>query len=268
MWINGKRIWLVGGSEGIGLQVCKQLLVAGAKVVVSSRHAEESFMLQAWQALYPEQLCCLNIDVSQDEDLEEKIHQAWCFFDGLDGWIYNVGLYDPMPVDEWRQESFERMMQANYFGAVRLMMGLQRLQKRDIESSPMRWLWNISLASDYGLPYGGGYSAPKAALMNLAQSLAPELTAFSIELQVVNHGFVKTRLTAKNDFAMLGLMEPEQAATQLLQAWQGHRFETRFPTRLSSILGLLKRLPASWSQAMNRKLLKQSSDESQGRGQA
>ncbi|WP_127471536.1 SDR family NAD(P)-dependent oxidoreductase [Thiomicrorhabdus aquaedulcis] len=260
------RIWLVGGSQGIGLALTQRLLTAGAQLVVSARSAEQNADLLALQGLFGTQLRLLNCDVTQTNSavLQQTIDQAWSVYNGLDSWIYNAGAYHAMPVADWDVQQFEQMNQVNYLGAVRLMVGLMpkfnaQLSLHEsplpLERPKVRWMWNISLSSDFGLPYGGGYSAPKAALQNLAESLQPELRAQGIVLQVVNHGFVNTRLTAKNDFAMLGLMEPDAAAQRIVAALCTERFETRFPFNLAFVLALLKRLPKSWALALTKRML-------------
>ena len=146
------------------------------------------------------------------------------------------------------------MNHSNYLGAVTLMVPLQQ---RFAQQGHGRWIWNASLASYFGLPYGGGYSAPKAALVNLAQALQPELAAQNIQLQIINHGFVRTRLTEKNEFSMPGLLEPEQAAAQIAQAVaKSRRFEIRFPWKLRIILSLFRWMPYAWSLALTRKMLR------------
>ena len=254
----GQRVWLVGGSEGIGLELVKQLLNSGVHLVVSARAAEQNKALLALQSTHAENLFLLNCDVTQKPDLPGIIDQAWSVFNGIDTWIYNAGVYHPMRLNEWNIESFEQMNSVNYLGAVYLMNGLlpyfQKTNATAVQHPPL-WLWNISLASDFGLPYGGGYSAPKAALQNLAESLHPELAETGIDLKVINHGFVQTRLTAKNDFPMLGLMTPEIAAKKIVATLLSPQFEHRFPFNLRWVLGSLKRLPKSWALYLTQKML-------------
>lgn len=250
-----KRIWLIGASTGIGLHLCQQLLRQQHCVVASARTATHSEALKQLQAEFPKQLKCVDInlsDLDSLDNLETACQQAWQAFDGLDTWFYNVGSYEPMRLEEWNWQAFKTMNDTNYLGAVATMIALKPYF---LAQGKGQWVWNISLASDFGLPYGGGYSAPKAALMNLAQSLQPELAEQNIALQVINHGFVKTRLTAKNDFPMMGLMSAEHAAEQIYRflekTWQKSpeqqlstgRFELRFPWNLATVLAILKRLP-------------------------
>ena len=107
------------------------------------------------------------------------------------------------------------------------------------------------------MPYGVAYSASKAALVTLAQSIQPELLRKNIYLQIVNHGFVKTRLTAKNDFDMPQLMQPEIAAKKIFEQFdKPYRFEISFPFILSKFLRLISLVPYKLSFSITKKFLK------------
>ncbi|MEJ2467493.1 MAG: SDR family NAD(P)-dependent oxidoreductase [Campylobacterales bacterium] len=248
------NIWIVGGSSGIGLELVKRWLMQGHRVVASARGAERSEALEALHNVYEPQLLRLDLDVTRSDKTEEACRRAWDAFGGLDLWFYNAGAYEPMRAEAWELSHFERMAQINYLGAVRLMTHLLPYFERQGHG---RWVFNGSLASYFGLPYGGGYSAPKAALMNLAESIQPELLAKNIKLQTINHGFVKTRLTDKNDFDMPELMAVETAAEKIAEALEGpYRFETHFPPKLSFFLRMLRVLPYGIALALTRRMLK------------
>ncbi|MBD3754502.1 MAG: SDR family NAD(P)-dependent oxidoreductase [Gammaproteobacteria bacterium] len=249
-------LWLVGASEGIGLALAGIALQHGWQVIASARHAEQNATLQTWRQAFAPRLTLLNLDVTEDV-CESAAQTAWRAYDGIDIWFYNVAAYRPMDLTESTVADYEWMNQTNYLGAVRLLHALLPLSRQLAEHRPVKWVWNVSLAAYFGLPYGGAYSAPKAALLNLAEALAPELAADGIHLQVINHGFVKTRLTAQNDFDMPGLMSPEAAALRIFDAMQSsNAFEVRFPRGLGLWLKLLRCLPKSWSLKLSAKLLK------------
>lgn len=247
------NIWLVGASSGIGLELLKIWLHEGHNVVASSRSAQSSTQLLELQSTYFDHLVLLDLDVCTSQDCSSIVCQAWNAFGNIDRWFYNAGAYDVLKQENWEVEKFEMMMQTNYMGAVRLMIPLSR---HFTAQGYGEWIWNSSLSSYFGLPYGGAYSAPKAALVNLAESIQPELKLKGIELRIINHGFVKTRLTQKNSFTMPQLMEPQAAAQHIADALEQERgFEIRFPKFLTFVLALVRFIPYSWSLRLTQKAL-------------
>ena len=100
-----------------------------------------------------------------------------------------------------------------------------------------------SLAGFRGLPGALGYGASKAGVMALAESLYADLRGTGVKVQLANPGFIRTRLTDKNDFSMPFLMEPDQAARAMLSHMRTSRFKTSFPTVFSWLFRLSQFLP-------------------------
>lgn len=278
---NGPRFWLVGASSGIGLALCERLLAAHFCVVATARDATGNEALRQLQGRYPSQLALVDMDVSAPyAQIASQVYQAWQCFSGLDIWFYNVGVYHLADFSQSDYSAFVEMTQANYLGCVAIWHALrdQRIQAGQ-STQPMRWIWNLSIANQVGLPYGGGYSAPKAALLNLAEAMRPELPLHQVHLQVINHGFVKTRLTAKNPFKMPALMTVDEASEAIMamigpahaltaerhfrppvRFWQRWNplnllacdFETHFPKRLTLFLKWMRLLPYAWQLALTR----------------
>jgi short-subunit dehydrogenase len=90
-----------------------------------------------------------------------------------------------------------------------------------------------SLSGFRGLPGALGYAASKAGVMVLAESLYADLRGSGIKVQLGNPGFIRTRLTDKNDFKMPFLMEPDQAAAHMMKLMRSTRFKSSFPTLFS-----------------------------------
>jgi short-subunit dehydrogenase len=248
-----QRIWIVGASSGIGIELVKKWLLEGHFVVASARHASDTKDLLALKHIYNINLQIVDIDVTSMDSVSKAVYQAWRRFDGLDVWFYNAAVYEVMAIKEWNVAYFDAMMQVNYMGAVKVMSEI--VPYFEAQKSG-RWIWNASLSSYFGLPLGGGYSAPKAALVNLAEALQPELKEKGIELQVINHGFVKTRLTQKNTFDMPELMSPEDAAEKIAYEIQKpYHFEIHFPFKLSTFLQTLRIIPYNLALALTKKML-------------
>jgi len=102
-----------------------------------------------------------------------------------------------------------------------------------------------SLAGFRGLPGAIGYGASKAAAMHLAENLRIDLKDTGVLVQRINPGFIKTRLTDKNDFDMMQIMEPEEAASRALKAIRSGRFSTSFPAPFAWVFTVGQYLPLS-----------------------
>jgi short-subunit dehydrogenase len=100
-----------------------------------------------------------------------------------------------------------------------------------------------SVAGYRGLPKAAAYGPTKAALINLAESLRPELAAQGITLSIVNPGFVDTPMTASNDFPMPFLMPADEAARRLLHGLKRKDYEIVFPRRLAWAMKVLRLMP-------------------------
>lgn len=250
-----KRVWIIGASSGIGLELVKLWLEDSFKVIASSRDIEKSKELLDLKQKYNSNLELINIDVLNNASIDDIVSKAFITFNGLDTFFYNAGIYESMSYEEWDISNFESMININYLGVLRVLKPLiAYLEKQEHKSNIVL---NASLSSYFGLPYGGAYSASKAALINLAQSLQPELQRKKIYLQVINHGFVKTRLTAKNDFDMPQLMEANYAAKKIFEELKkDYRFEISFPFILSKFLKFISLIPYCFSFSVTKKFLK------------
>lgn len=246
-------VWLIGASNGIGLELVKLYLGEGNRVIVSARDTTSSDALNHLKQEYLQDLHLVDMDVSDTTSVITQTKKIWKLYGGIDLVLYNAGLYESMKIDSWNLEHFEAMNQVNYMGAIRVITQLVPLF---IEQKYGHIAFNISVSSYFGLPYGGGYSASKAALLNFCESVKPELDTKNIKLQVINHGFVKTRLTAKNDFEMPQLLEADEAAQKIYEGIQGSSsFEIKFPWALTRFLHLLRTLPYSVAFGFTKKAL-------------
>jgi short-subunit dehydrogenase len=100
-----------------------------------------------------------------------------------------------------------------------------------------------SVAGYRGLPRAIAYSATKAALIAMSESLKFDLDRAGVMVNVINPGFVKTPLTDKNDFPMPFLMSVEEASRRVIDGLARGRFEVCFPRRFAYILKAMRLLP-------------------------
>ena len=103
---------------------------------------------------------------------------------------------------------------------------------------------NASLAGYGGLPGSTGYGASKAALINMAESLALTCASAGVSVQVICHGFVRTPMSGQEKtFATPFLIEADEAAKRICREFERGGFEISFPWQLVTSLKLLRLLP-------------------------
>lgn len=230
--LSGKTYWLIGASEGLGREIAKGLVGAGAHVIVSARSKQRLQELTwALGAATP-----LALDVTDDGAVKAAAESLG----EIDGVIYNAGAYVPMRSQAWDSDAALAMMDVNYGGALRV---LGHVLPRFIAKETGSITLVGSLAGYRGLPAAIGYGASKAALISLAETMRHDLRGSGVTVRIVNPGFIKTRLTDKNDFEMPQLMSAETAAHHVLSAMEHRRFRTDFPRPFSWVIKALALLP-------------------------
>lgn len=216
--IAGKTYWLIGASEGIGAALAKRLSALDAHVVLTARNLER---LKILEAEIPN-TTAIAADVTDSASLEEAARKIT----SLDGIIYMAGDYTPMSALEFDTKRAERMVDINFTGAMRVLgASLPRM----IADNRGHIVLIGSLASYRGLPEAVGYAASKAGLVSLAETLAIDLRGTGITVQIAHPGFVKTRLTDKNEFDMPFIQTPEEAAEEIIKLMISSRFSRAFP---------------------------------------
>ena len=230
---QGKRYWLVGASEGLGRAVAHRLSSVGAEVIVSARSEDR---LKELVAELPGKASYITVDVTDRAAVEAAAKEAG----ELDGVVYLAGVYWPMKSSEWDNEKADLMGEINYLGASRVVGAvIGDMVKRDRGHIVLTG----SLSGFRGLPGAIGYSASKAGLMALAESMQADLHKSNIQVQVINPGFIKTRLTDKNDFNMPFIMTPEDAAHEFFEHMNGDGFKKSFPMVFSWVFRLSQFMP-------------------------
>ncbi|SMY09011.1 SDR family NAD(P)-dependent oxidoreductase [Flavimaricola marinus] len=220
---QGKRYWLVGASEGLGREVALALSRAGAEVVVSARSEDR---LASLVEEMPGKASYAVVDVTDREAVEAVAAKIG----PLDGMVYLAGVYWPLGAKEWDNEKAEAMADINYLGASRCVGAVIGPM---VERGEGHIVLTGSLSGFRGVAGAIGYGASKAAVMYLAESMHADLRKTGVKVQLVNPGFIKTRLTDKNDFSMPFIMEPEAAAREFVEHMNTDAFKKSFPWMFS-----------------------------------
>ena len=160
----------------------------------------------------------------------------------LDGFVFIAGAYLPMAAQDWDVGKLTKMVN------VKLVCALHTLDvilPMFIEKNSGHLVFTGSLAGYRGLPGALGYGSSKAAIANLSETLRYDLKDTSIKVQLINPGFIKTRLTDKNKFKMPQIMSPEDAAEKMFSNMNKNNFSSSFPAPFSWLFRISRLLPDS-----------------------
>ncbi len=242
---QGRSVWLIGASSGIGLATAKALHAAGARVVVSARNAD---LLQQFVDAHPGAQAVV-LDVADTAAIATAARYVQTQ-QGLDVVMYCAGYYQAMRAADYSLNEMLRHLDINYTGALRVLDAVLPellVQQRGHIS------FISSVAGFRGLPQSMAYGPTKAALINLAEALYYDVSPHGVGVSLINPGFVETPLVANNDFPMPALITSEKAAAEILSGWRKGQFHIHFPKRFTRMLLLLRLLPYRWYFALVRR---------------
>jgi short-subunit dehydrogenase len=239
-----RRIWLVGASTGIGAALLQQLDAPGVRIIASAR--TESSLNRACAStvggVEP-----LTIDVCEPKDIQAAVDYIGDALKGLDLLVVNAGTCEYIDTDEMDLEAVERVMQTNFYGAVRVIKAALPLLRAARGGKVRPKLLVVSSSVTFqALPRAHAYGASKAALRYFVECLHIDLQKEGIEVQIVSPGFVRTPLTEQNDFPMPFLISAEEAAQIICKHLHSNVFDIVFPKpfiyMLKTFAGLPQRL--------------------------
>lgn len=232
---------ITGACGGLGQALARELLAQGARVALLGL---DRARLDALQSLAPERAAAYTLDVS-DAGAMQAVAADWLQRHGTpDLVIANAGVaggFDTAAAEDLAV--MRRMLEINLLGVATTFQPFLGAMKSAGRGS---LVGVASLAGWRGLPGNGAYCASKAGLIAYLQSLRAELRGSGLQVATVCPGYLRTPLTAGNRFKMPGLMEPDEAARQLLaRAARGTELIV-LPRRMAWLARALGLLPAAW----------------------
>ncbi|MEL5333715.1 SDR family oxidoreductase [Serratia nevei] len=197
--LQGKYALITGGTSGIGLETARQFIAEGATVAITGR--SQSALDAAGQALAGKALLLLSDagEIPQQRELAQRLGQRWPRLDVL---YINAGDVTHRPLQEWDEQSYQRLMDINLKGPFFLIQALLPLL-----ANPSSVILCGSVSAHIGLPQSSAYAASKAGLLSLARTLSGELHARGIRLNGLSPGPTETPALGK-----LGLAEADEQA--------------------------------------------------------
>ncbi|MFW5877381.1 MAG: SDR family NAD(P)-dependent oxidoreductase [Myxococcota bacterium] len=245
-----RTAFVTGASSGIGAELCKRMAGEGIEVGLAARRrdqleslAEEIRAAGGRARVYP-------LDVGDGEQTVQTVQKADDEMGGLDLVVANAGVGKEGWLGKATWAGCKPTIDVNVSGAVATLVAIA---PRMAERKRGHLVGVSSLAQYRGLPRNGLYSATKAFLANFLEGLRIDLRGVNVAVTDARPGFVRTPMTAKNEFPMPFLLDVDDAVDIM---WKGIRKKdavVAFPWQLATVMRTTTAIPSSiWDRAMTR----------------
>jgi NAD(P)-dependent dehydrogenase (short-subunit alcohol dehydrogenase family) len=268
--VSGKVVLVTGGSSGIGLSASCKFAEAGAITIICGRgedklaEAKKEIMAYAKSAGVDAKVFTYSVDIADAVGCAAFTKTLEDEHGGVDFLINNAGrsIRRAIEASYDRFHDYERTMQLNYFGSLRVTMGLLpgMVAKRKghvVNLSSISVLVNA--------PRFSAYVASKAALDAWTACAASEFQDQGITFTTVNMPLVRTPMTAPTKiYDNMPLLDPQEAADMVVQACINK--PVRVATRLGTTVELLHAVAPRVTQILMNTTFRMFPDSSAAKG--
>ena len=230
--VKGKVVVVTGGSSGIGQATAHKLAEAGAKVIVVARDPEKLEATKKEIAAKGGVCHTYSCDLTDMAAIDALAKKILADHGGVDFLINNAGRSIRRAVINSidRFHDFERTMQLNYFGAVKLVLAF-------LPAMVAKKRGHVINISSIGVlsraPRFSAYVASKSALDAFAECAASELLDKGVAFTNINMPLVRTPMIAPTKiYENVPTLSPEEAAGLVVEAI------VRKPVRIATRLGI------------------------------
>ncbi|GAA2827495.1 SDR family NAD(P)-dependent oxidoreductase [Crossiella cryophila] len=183
---TGKVALITGGTSGIGLATAELLVREGARVVVTGR-SEERLAAARRHLGSVDRVLAIRADSAVLSDLDALMAQVRTQFRGVDVLFANAGTGVFKRTEEFTEEDFDCVVDVNFKG---VFFTIQKALPLFRNGGSI--VINCSASMHRGKPETSLYSATKAAVHNLARTLAADLAERQIRVNSVSPGYINT----------------------------------------------------------------------------
>jgi NAD(P)-dependent dehydrogenase (short-subunit alcohol dehydrogenase family) len=216
--VNGKRVVITGASSGIGRAAAMKIAAAGGIPLLVARGTEKLEETKAEIEAAGGTAYVYSADLSELESIDALVEQIRAEHPVVDILVNNAGrsIRRSIRLSYDRFHDFERTMQLNYFGAIRLTMGLlphmtERRSGHIINVS--------SIGAQTNPPRFSAYVASKAALDAWTRVVGSEVIGDNVHFTTIHMQLVKTPMIAPTKiYDAFPTITPDQAADLICEA--------------------------------------------------
>lgn len=181
---NGKKVFITGGSAGIGKAIALKLARAGASVVVCARtqsSLDEAVAELKAAGRETATFGSVAADVTNRDVMHAAAAQAIELLGGIDIVIANTGFAECRPIADADEAHFRRLMDVNFFGHVNSVQPFLKPMSDQKSGQIVLVSSMLAVLSVWGY---GGYSASKFAIRGFAEALRQEMLLHDVDVRL------------------------------------------------------------------------------------
>lgn len=240
MTFDKKTILVSGASAGIGRALAEKLAQTECNLVLTARRIELLEELKNGNS-NKARIEIIKCDTGMKEGVLSAYGRIKNIFGIPDIVILNAGVGIPVTVENFSSLAAEEIIRTNFLGAVYWI----ELLLPDFIRKHGGIIAAVSSLADnraYGVSF---YNPSKAALTIFLEGLRLDLKKYNIKVLTIKPGFVKTNMTASNNFKMPFLLQPQEAARMILKGIKEEKKIIQFPFMMVLITRIIGFLPLS-----------------------
>jgi short-subunit dehydrogenase len=261
MNFKNKIVWITGASSGIGEALVYGLHQQGAKLIISSRKAEQLYIVKQNCKKNPLDIHVLPLDLTQKQSLFGKADEAWKIYGKIDILINSGGISQRGLVLNMDAAVEEKIMDTNFWGTVNLS---KALVPKMINQGNGHLVVISSLVGKFGTRFRSTYAASKHALHGYFDSLRCEVEEDGISISIICPGFIKTNVSLNSlnaDGSIYNVMDDNQAkgmsaedcANRILKAIDAKKEEVFFGGKEKYGVYIKRFFPKYFSKMMKKR---------------
>lgn len=193
--IKGQVVLITGSGQGIGRAIAEKFAAHGANIVISDINPETAKNTAAEIAAYGVETLAVACDVSNKEQVDRMFAQTVEKWGKVDTLVNNAGITMDGLLIQMKEEQWLKVLQVNLFSAFLCSQAAVNVMRKVRKGS----LISISSIAAHGNPGQANYSASKAGLIALSNTIAREYASRNIRSNCIAPGFIKTAMTDKMD---------------------------------------------------------------------
>jgi NAD(P)-dependent dehydrogenase (short-subunit alcohol dehydrogenase family) len=191
--LTGQRIFIAGGSRGIGRAAALMAARAGADIAIGyAQNAEAAQTVVQGITAFGRRALALKADVSQEDEIASAIDRSASEWGGLDGLVVSAGIFERAPIAEMTLEFWNRTLAVNLTGTFLAVKAAVKHLRRGGKGGSI--VIYTSTAGQGGSAGYSAYAATKGAQIMFMRSMAKELGADRIRVNCIAPAWTETDL--------------------------------------------------------------------------